>query len=697
MRPAPPSSHDAEAPILLWALTHQTLVRTEVPILRQAGFEVVVQEPTDHLRGLDFIDYPDLNSSLSTDSPRVAAARDLGPRVRLGARGGRVTREEAEMMNWAFDAIMVADDRLADTQIPRWFDGTVLYRNFGNVPGRNRQERGPRSRLAARLVGVPLLSTLTDSRFERSLSRIQALNQVVPPIPPLEARGAIRGQSVSLYVGGVEAQTDFPNWLESFRSAVPASVEIRAFGSLGTMDQCYAELGMTVIGRLSSADYWAVFAATDLWVYPHEDPMHSHYIPLEAMSLGIPCLLTERTAVAAQVVRRLSGDPRSYGIVTDSSELGPLTAELLRSRDERREVVRLQRVLAEPFTEEAVLAQARALVRAVEETNASRRPHRRPHIGAEEIGPPSAAEFRSALAAGFDRPLAVCASSLAMNWRLWQTPLPRSTAVSSAHSDSRRLTQWQLRPGPDVSVPLGLLCHATRTRTAFRVDCELSSDSAQPIVLEVVDPDGRRSIALWTDTRSEDGMTLLGAGVDVRPEQSVGLRVVGAIVSHGLRVGSLRITPQVDTLPNDSFDSLGSSPLTTISDTDGCIQLWTVAKSVHRALGLSNITRGRIAVVHFALDLLRFPDSALGCHVQSPSPSGLASRAFGLVVVAARYAFAERPRLLVVRLGPFLLFQRREEIHSSTNLVAFGTRSSIMGLRAQYTYDAAPVGARHPK
>ena len=130
-----------------------------MPILREAGFEVVVQEPTDFIRGVEFIEYPDVvPSSQDTADPRITAARDLGPRLRLGARGGAVSPSEAAIINWAFDGIMIASEFGAALRISQWFGGAVLFRDFGSIPGYEPRDRGQWQRRGSNLVGVPTFS-----------------------------------------------------------------------------------------------------------------------------------------------------------------------------------------------------------------------------------------------------------------------------------------------------------------------------------------------------------------------------------------------------------------------------------------------------------------------------------------------------------------------------------------------------------
>ena len=217
-----------------------------------------------------------------------------------------------------------------------------------------------------------------------------------------------------IFVAGLASEDWLLPWLKSFRDLLPTGVEIRVFGTNESVNAALRDLKMTPVGRLPDAGYWARFAASNIWVYPHEDPLHSHYVPLEAISLGIPCVLTARTAVAAESRASLTRDVDSYGIVHDRSELGALTARLLQSNRKRHEVAEHQRVLLRPFSTETVVDQARELVRIVTDVNASRHPASRPRIRWEDVGPPSATQLRSALASSIACPTTVSASSLAI-------------------------------------------------------------------------------------------------------------------------------------------------------------------------------------------------------------------------------------------------------------------------------------------
>ena len=681
---------DKLPPILLWALTHPTLVKAEVPLLREAGFEVVVQEPTTHVRAVEVIEYPDVSDYPNpANDARIVAARDLGSRVRLGPRGGLVTAGESAIINWAFDAIMTDDERIVEQRLPRWFHGAVLFRDYGNVPGTLTQDRGPRRGHHANIVGVPILSGLEATRFERSLPRVHTLGTVVPQ-PPAKMKRVSAGHAVvSIFVAGLESEREFLPWLTAFRSALPSDAEIRVFGGHESLTSDYQALGVKPIGRLPDAEYWALFAAADLWVYPHQERLHSHYIPLEAISLGIPCIMTAQTAVAGECRSAITANSESCGIVANRHGLGPLAARLLQSPDERQQVVARQRELLRPFSRETVLDQARALVEIVTEIGASRRRPTQPCIRAQDTGPPSATELKSALTCSIPSPVVVSASSLAISWPWRQLALPRSRAVSDPHSQSPRLTQWLVRPGPDVIVPVGALSHAAGVRTAFRVDCEISKVPAAPVMLEVFDPDGRRAVIPWRTERCNAGSVILTGTVDVDPDQVVAIRVVSALAPRGLRLGEIRVSRAQSRRPGSARESAGHATIARKAmegDAGASIPLWFAGWSSRgKGRSLPRITGGHLSVVRFSLDLLCDVASTDSWSMLFDSPPTRNARRGGAAAILVTRGPSNRSlRLLCLRLGP-LTIRRPAPVPPDAPLWGLGTPRGIMGLIARRT------------
>lgn len=672
-------------PILLWAITHPTLVKAEIPLLRESGFEVVVQEPTDFIRGVEFIDYPDMMQCLeTTDDPRIAAARDLGPRLRLGARGGVVTDSEAAVINWAFDAIMIATEFGAAQQISKWFDGVVLFRDFGAIPGYQPRDRGTGRPRSPKLVGVPILSGLACTPFERSLPCIHPLGTVVPH-PPVTARRERIGHSVvSVFVAGLERQQWFLPWLASFMDPLPHDVEVRVFGAHGSLDSSLLGMGIKPVGRLPDTEYWDVFAQSDVWVYPHEDPLHSHYISLEAISLDIPCVMTARTAVAAESASNLNGDLAKYGIVADRSQLGNLAAQLLESPTQRQAVLGRQRELLKPFSQESVLQQARLLRGIVSGLNASRRLPSPPPISSSNVGPPSAARLKSALSGAVSCPIVVAASTLAVAWPIRQ--VPRSLAVADPDSDSMRLTHWLVRPGPDVFVPIGVLAHSVGTTTRFRLDLDLQGPSGAPVLLEVVDPDGRRDVVPWTREQRSGRSAQLNGYVEVRPDQMLALRVVTSLSPPNLRIGDIQVTRVADPGPGGASET--AAPKTVAHDlVEGRgVPLWTVASSPIRTRGLSRITRGHLSLVRLAINLLCLESTESQFLLSGSSDSAPAAHGPIAVIVVTRRLADRRLRLMSIRIGS-LQFSRELIFSPDDPLWAAGTRSGIMGLQVQRVTD----------
>ncbi|HUS61370.1 MAG TPA: hypothetical protein VMY34_04175, partial [Acidimicrobiales bacterium] len=169
------------------------------------------------LRELDFVAYPD-------DGPNEV---EVGRRLHLWSRDGRVTAAEAEAVNESFDAVMVATRFDLAVEIRRWFRGTVCFRYLGNVPTIPGATSAPsRRRDAEGIVSVPIFSTLADSPLGRAF-RDQFLVRTVVPDPPVQVTRA-SGDAVGIYLAGLVPDDDWVAW--TTRIAQKTDREVLAFG-----------------------------------------------------------------------------------------------------------------------------------------------------------------------------------------------------------------------------------------------------------------------------------------------------------------------------------------------------------------------------------------------------------------------------------------------------------------------------------
>lgn len=522
-------------PRLLWAISHPTLVRAELPVLRRAGFDVVAEEPEPSvLRELDVVNYPDTRTD---DGDGVS---ELGARLRLWARNGEVSRDEAAAINATFDAVMVATRLDVAINVRRWFAGSVFFRYFGNVPAIPGAARVPEDRaLLAGVTGVPIFRTLLDAEVSRALDHHHVLRTVVPAPPVPEGVRVGDDEHVCLYLGGYPNAVGLRSWVWSVAHSLPET-PVMVLGLTEADRQAFTDLADNVhlLPRLADDEYWRLFASSSVLVYPHQDRRHSHYVPLEAMALGVPCLVVANSMVAAEATPSVGPLGPASGVFSDADAIAMALPGLVASEERRREIAEAQRPLLAPFTKPAVLEQAQHLAASVScatTTGAGARtsPTTVPH------GIPTAAALRSAWADGLQHPLTLAPTSVAAS-----DALARGWSARVRRDPSGALSHLMLRPGPDVLIKLGGPVAGSSDALTIEVSVTSLGEGRPNATVELVRGDDVTSAHAMLMRSNHDGTVTLGTRpLRVEPGQAVRVRVRAALeaLPHTLTAVGLRL------------------------------------------------------------------------------------------------------------------------------------------------------------
>jgi len=349
-------------PRLFWAISHQKLRLTEVPALEAAGFDVVTEDPESSSMGfLDAIDLPELGNRAS----QYAAVRSM----RLWARDGLVTDQEAAFVNEHFDAIMIQTRLKVAVNVRSWFQGTVFYRQFGENgalfpdPHFDVEDAD-----LSRIIYVPLLSSLLNdsfaSRFQQSLLLRTAM--VLPPIADsvtADPHGPLR---VGVFVALLDDVEQVFRDIKQLALSIP-NVKIDVFGlNLNEVRQIPAlPSNVVIMRRLNDTDYWQQFRNLTIVIYPHENPRHSHYIPYESIALGIPCLVTRASTIASDFAANGIGEGEDSGIFPTVAAILDAVPRLLNSDQSLAAIAKQQLPVLEAFSADTIREEATRLVAAV--------------------------------------------------------------------------------------------------------------------------------------------------------------------------------------------------------------------------------------------------------------------------------------------------------------------------------------------
>ena len=464
----------------MWAISHPTLVKTDVPVLRAAGIDVVTEEPDPSvLRELDFVQY-DVEGESTTDV-------ELGRRLRLWTRDGKISSAEAFEINNSFDAIMVATRLDVAVNVRKWFHGSVLFRFFGNVPAlpeASRATSDPTS--VADIIGVPIFRGLLDTLQGRAFTQTQLLGTTVPT--PKHLDGALSGQrsAIGIYLAGIAQHSEVLCWVTTLAATV-AQRQVLAFGVDEALQASYeaAAPNLKCLPRLEEAAYRRIFASILLMVYPHDDPHHSHFIPLEAISMGIPCLLVSQGAVAQESAIPGSADGGANGVFLSRDAMVSELAAITVSGPRLATVASAQHPLLAPFSIGTIRHQAAELRDILERDRAVRNRPSRVVEQKSVSGIPSTAALRSTLRGGLPAAMHQAPSSIAaaaVLGRPWSAALADSGAAES-------FSHLRLEPGCDLLLKLGAPLGRPNEASHLRVTLDTSGLNKLIAVVEVVNGD----------------------------------------------------------------------------------------------------------------------------------------------------------------------------------------------------------------
>ena len=288
-----PSAPSTEPRRLLWIVNHRTLMPAEVPILRSLGWEVFIPKIIpDHDSGYRSaaISYAfDAALDLPTSALRVLNKHNFYE------RSWSSTVED--IANRYFYGIICHFSYYTTplSEAARKFCGPIIARVFGRESPRTYSEFakiGPRKELLDELAAATDRFTFGQgyaniADIEPPELRYRAHTITVPlPKEFYSHQNCWRG-------GGTKAVFLCPAIIpNSYYGDIYEGIK-RDFGQLPRVifgRQVAPIDDPAVLSYLTDAELVELYATAPVFVYPHTEPRHVHYSPLEAMVVGTPTL-----------------------------------------------------------------------------------------------------------------------------------------------------------------------------------------------------------------------------------------------------------------------------------------------------------------------------------------------------------------------------------------------------------------------
>lgn len=306
------------SPRLLWIVNHRTLLKAEVPLIQQSGYEVfvpkIVPDDAEYRSGAVTYEF-DGGLSLPQAALSILNEHDFYQR----SWSPTIT----SLINAQFDVVVssVSGYIRPLSEAVRKFKGLVVARVFGREHPRRYSEFfvpptiAPPLSAIAEMGGRFVFGQAFDNLAEIEDSPLsQRGHTITVPIPTFVYERA------GTWVGDRE-QAVFvcPSIMESSYYQAQYQGIKRHFGDMP--HRIFGRQGgpvgdEAVLAYLSDAELLDLYASSAVFVYPSAEPRHVHYSPLEAMVVGAPVLYLRGALIDA-----LNGHADVPGVCQDHDEM----------------------------------------------------------------------------------------------------------------------------------------------------------------------------------------------------------------------------------------------------------------------------------------------------------------------------------------------------------------------------------------
>lgn len=357
---------------MFWACTHITLRNVELPILAEAGFEVLPEEVNVHVVSrADALIYDDPNLEVNqywrkrTGLPESVV--HALTRSRLSERKGLISEDEKAIFNRYIDVIYVPSFLEIAVNVRRWFRGEVIFRYFGSFANLS-SLKGMISHFENSDIDdiycLPIFETLADHGIAEYFSRWSVMHSAVDAkYMPLPWTGVTPNQAAAVVIS--RAHTG--EGLEIVRRLLPLArrIPIMLLGK-NRAEHLPPDIREAFIvgGELERDAYFARFSSARFIIYPNASSYHMHYIPLEAIGAGIPLMCRDTIPLIMEYRRARDGEGVVIGGVSSTdAELIAMAEALYNSPESLPAIAQSQRDLLNTFSPELISKEAKKLAR----------------------------------------------------------------------------------------------------------------------------------------------------------------------------------------------------------------------------------------------------------------------------------------------------------------------------------------------
>lgn len=352
---------------ILWLCTHRTQWREELPLLLDAGFEVVPARH-GHPQAAPQGERPEDPYYLQTWRDSCTLAPDLIERLRDVSWFERVPADVVPLACEAFDGIFVTSFAATLLSVARWFPGHIFFRVFGHGGLVNYSAfLGPRgldelqkatAYREGRYHWCPILPTLSYVE-EQPLLRGEVLLEPFVSAERVPYRwDPDRARPYTALVLSKAGEVLYYTMLYkqltgAFRRDPGSPLALRI---LGQNKPAGGTLGdPEILGTMDDEPYFQAIARSSAFFYQGDSLCHLHWSVLEALAMGVPVVMLQ-SGYLAWALRGVNGPgvaARAQGIVEGLEEARDLLAACHKDATVGQAIVERQAPLARKLTDRA--------------------------------------------------------------------------------------------------------------------------------------------------------------------------------------------------------------------------------------------------------------------------------------------------------------------------------------------------------
>lgn len=341
------------SPRIYWLGCHQTLRYEEVPMLIEAGAEVIpdIGDPNwlrydNNYNNENHRLYPHWRISCRLPTNIVERIRDIS----FWENRGKVTGEEADLINQYIHVIFVSHYPDILENITKWFKGYVVYRVFGIGDYTTYTQLMKNMNIDIdnlisndKYVWAPIRNSLHADEDPRILKNKLYINAFVS------------GERLR-YKWKYKKSEDFISTNISYLDGNPVSREILKNFSNEFSEIPFVVLGKNsknaakdicdnVLGYLDDNDFYLKIAESRIFAYIGlSSNYHLHYPPIEAISMGVPVFFLEKSGLAQEARDKgISNDKlRRIGMCESIKDMRKLVIKNINNFDELKRIANNQ-------------------------------------------------------------------------------------------------------------------------------------------------------------------------------------------------------------------------------------------------------------------------------------------------------------------------------------------------------------------